>query len=103
VSVTAVAPQHAKEKMMDEMSEYVLLVFLNLKKSFQLRITDEDGAFDTLACGARVGSGCDVVEAFRTVILQIDGVEKDPEGLVAGCVVADREYLEDTRRCVGLC
>lgn len=103
MSVTAVAPQHAKEKMMDEMSEYVLLVFLNLKKSFQLRITDEDGAFDILACVARVGPGCDVVEAFRTLVLQIDGPEKDPEGPVAGCVAADREYLEDMRRCAGLC
>lgn len=96
------ATQHPTEKMMDEMSEYVLLVLRSLKKSFQFRRTEEAGGFDRPAGVAGVGCGCDVVEAFRTPIRQIEGVKKEPGGLAGGGVAERRESLEDARRCVGL-
>lgn len=99
VRVTAVAKQKPAEKMMDEMSEYLLRDLRSSKKEFQFRRTEAAGGLDS---PAEVGSGCDVVEAFRAPILQIDGVKNEPGGLAGDGVAERRESLEDARRCVGL-
>jgi hypothetical protein len=70
----------------------------SLKKSFQFRRMEEGGGLASPAGVEGVGSGLEIVEAFRVLVLQRLGVKKEPGGLAGGGVAERRENLDEARR-----